>query len=107
MTSSKRFPIVGHTNQRHSLANIASAGKLPSALLFAGAGGIGKFLVARELSKTLFCKRFTTAKSPEEAASLYGGCGSCHECALFESGNLPDFHVVDCSDKEQWAIASI
>ncbi len=74
--------IIGHTTQRKELSELVRSDRLPSALVFSGLHGIGKNLIAREVSRQLLCER------REEAPQ--GGCGACRTCTLFESGTHPD-----------------
>lgn len=90
--------IVGHDFQRRTLARLLRTGRLPSTLLFHGAPGVGKALVARELARSLFC---------DGRGEPYGGCGGCRSCSLFDSGNLPDFYRMDVADKEEWNVAKV
>jgi DNA polymerase-3 subunit delta' len=80
--------IIGHEAQRAALARLVRNNKLPSTMLFCGPSGIGKMLVAQELTTTLLCS---------EAGGTYGGCGTCQRCALVRAGNHPDFHLFDAS----------
>ena len=45
--------LVGHLRQRQRLEKLWRLDKLPSALMFTGANGIGKSLVAKELFQSL------------------------------------------------------
>lgn len=76
--------IIGHTKQRQSLAALALQDRLPSSLLFSGAPGVGKHLVARELAAQLLCLAPTSGPA--------GGCGECRSCILVRAGNHPDLH---------------
>jgi DNA polymerase-3 subunit delta' len=60
-------------------------GELPHALLLYGPEGIGKSLFAMSLAQALLCE------SPESARP----CQSCAACAWFESGNHPDFRLLE------------
>lgn len=57
---------------------------IPQAILFHGQPGIGKFDLARWLSKALLCEAdlFSTGHKP---------CNSCEACRWFDTGNHPDF----------------
>jgi len=57
------------------------AGRLPHALLLAGAAGIGKGLFAEALAAALLCPRVTSAGL---------ACGHCEDCQLLRAGNHPD-----------------
>ena len=93
-----KLKLVGHSGQRESLKRLLKDNKLPSTILFAGASGIGKLTVARELSRSLFC-----GANP----APYGGCGECEMCRLFEVGNVADFHLIECSDKSNLGVDGI
>lgn len=56
--------------------------RLPHALLFSGLPGVGKFTLAIELAKTLFCQ-----KQP--------ACGRCRSCQNVEHRTHPDLRVVE------------
>lgn len=59
-------------------------GRLPHALLFSGAPGIGKFRLAESFAQLLFCAR------------PVGGlpCGECDGCHLSAAGTHPDYHAL-------------
>ncbi len=84
--------LIGHKSQREALKRLFTKGKLPSTMLLAGPAGIGKRRVALEVARSLLC----------ESTPQYGGCGSCKTCHLIEIGNLPDFYLVECGDREHW-----
>ncbi len=60
-------------------------GRIAHALLFAGAAGTGKSLLARQFAYSLLCSQ------PDESGLA---CGQCRECRLLEAGTHPDFHLV-------------
>lgn len=80
------FTLIGHQQQRESLATLTQEDRLPSSLLFSGIEGIGKHRVARELARQLLCQG--------SQISQLGGCGSCKPCHLFNIGNHPDLHTL-------------
>jgi len=88
--------ILGHKTQRESLSRLIASGRFPTCIMLSGSPGIGKRLIALEASQTLLCE-----------ALEYGGCGKCKGCKLFQSGNMPDFHEVECSDREAANTAGI
>jgi DNA polymerase III delta' subunit len=100
MNASRR-QIIGHDLQRQSLKELLSSSKLPQTMMFVGPSGVGKLLVAHELCRTLFCELNSPGK-----IGHYGGCGQCHSCHLVDSGNNPDFHVIDCAS-DDWNTGSI
>ena len=103
--------IVGHIRQRRLLERLLCSGRLPSAMLLTGPSGIGKSLVARELAQSLFCERVPVQPprglKPAPRQIPYGGCRQCKACRLFAAGNTPDYHLVECLDREKWNIEGI
>jgi len=81
----------GHETLRTSLSQLAHTEKLPSSLLFSGAAGVGKKLVARELAEQLLCAT--------PARNVRGGCGECSACKLVRIGNHPDLRVIELADE--------
>jgi DNA polymerase III subunit delta' len=73
--------ILGHDRQKQMLSTLVGREKLPHALLFAGAEGIGKRSLAVEFVRNLFC---------EERR----GCGSCHPCRSLAVGQHPDLTIL-------------
>jgi len=63
----------------------AGQGRLPHALLLAGAEGLGLGHFARALSARLLC---TGDAGPE-------ACGECKSCLLFGAGNHPDLVIME------------
>lgn len=84
--------MIGHQTQRTSLAALVTDERLPSSLLFGGAAGIGKRLVALELGEHLLCATEHT-KGP-------GGCGSCQSCRLSKARNHPDLRLLECASDD-------
>jgi DNA polymerase-3 subunit delta' len=82
--------IHGHTTQRHALEKLVRSDRLPHAMVLTGPPGIGKWLVAMELARTLLC----------EEKSGYGGCGKCKSCTLSRNGAHPDLYALDCTAKD-------
>ncbi len=62
------------------------AGRLPHALLFAGAAGLGKRALADALAGSLFCESPGASGAP---------CGQCRGCQLFQAGTHPDFRIIE------------
>lgn len=89
--------ITGHADKRELLKKLVSEDKLPGTILFAGTEGIGKKLLAKELSKTILC-------NSEDKIQNYGGCNNCEMCKLFDAENLPDFYEVESRDKKTWDV---
>ncbi len=88
--------LIGHEHQRHALSQLLSSGRIPSTMMFCGPSGIGKFMVAQELTASLLCQR-----------GVYGGCGACKHCHLLFAGNHPDLHIISCLDKESTGVSAV
>ncbi len=73
--------VVGHTWQREQLIKLFTSERLPGTMLFYGPAGIGKQLVAKELSRTVLC---------DTPGSPCGGCGTCQSCLLINANTHPD-----------------
>jgi DNA polymerase-3 subunit delta' len=72
----------------------AREGRLPTALLFCGPRGIGKFRAARALAQGLLCRTGV----PAEGATPCGGCGACLQVA---SGAHADLFVLDAAARDE------
>ncbi len=59
--------------------------RLPHALLFLGAEGSGRFRMAQELAKALFCEKPSPA----------GGCGACGPCSQVSRETHPDLFKLE------------
>lgn len=97
--------ILGHQVQRAKLKRLLNSTRLPSVLLFSGPSGVGKFLVAKEFAKSLICASFKERSTKKPA--LYGGCGICQSCALFEVGNYPDYFLLDSASSEHGGVDAV
>lgn len=86
--------VVGHNKHKSNLLRLIKSNKLPHALFFCGQSGIGKKLLGIELANYLFCEN----KNPDKLTA----CKECKSCKLFKSGNYPDYHFIDCKDKENF-----
>lgn len=74
----------GHDLLLTGLWRAAKAERLPHALMFTGADGIGKFMAARWLLAGLFCE-----EGPGEP------CGSCGACKRLAADSFGDLFLVD------------
>ena len=68
-----------------------ASGRLPHALLLAGAAGTGKSHLALALARRLLCAQ------PENGLN----CGRCHACQLSAAGSHGDFRWVQPEDKSR------
>jgi DNA polymerase III subunit delta' len=74
-------PVYGHDELRERLATSMRTGKLPTALLLAGAPGVGKQRLGLWIAAGLLCEQ-----GPGEP------CGACHACRLAANLSHPDLH---------------
>ena len=74
-------PVYGHDELRARLATSMKAGKLPTALLLAGAPGVGKQRLGLWIAAGLVCEQ-----GPGEP------CGACHSCKMAAGLMHPDIH---------------
>ncbi len=63
---------------------LATARRLPHALMLSGAAGLGKLAFAQRLAQWRLCS----------ARDNGTACGLCRGCALFAAGTHPDVHVI-------------
>lgn len=79
------------------LLNNDQVGRLAHGLLFTGSAGLGKFRLAKQLSKYLLCTNKQTS----------GACGKCHSCELFDAQNHLDFHLLQSEDNKAIGIEQV
>lgn len=75
--------IAGHSENISRLKLMLQSGRMPHALLFTGAAGIGKMLVARVLAASVLCMNHADRS-----------CGICQSCRSLENGSHPDMLTV-------------
>jgi DNA polymerase III subunit delta' len=75
--------VIGQERVKHILARAMAADRLPHALLFDGAEGVGKDAMAVEIARVIHCE--TGAITP---------CGRCGSCVSIEHLQHPDVHLV-------------
>lgn len=75
------FSALGHDRQKRLLASLVESGRLPHALLFAGAKGVGKRTTAVDFVGNLFCGEGRV-------------CGRCRGCRSLAAGTHPDFRCI-------------
>lgn len=85
MSDFPSHPYPWQLQEWQQLSQQIAANKLPHALMFAGARGIGKRHLAESLAQLLLCL------SPIEGTP----CGKCRGCMLNRVNNHPDFIVIE------------
>src|SRR5690242_18351432 len=80
----------GHDGLRQFLQNAVAKERLPHALLFAGAEGIGKRTFALAFTAWLLC-----TEGGEDA------CGQCAGCRQVAARTHPDLKFVEIADKKK------
>ncbi|OOV88250.1 DNA polymerase III subunit delta' [Oceanospirillum linum] len=91
------IPFVWQQDYWNQLTEQHRSGRLPHALLLAGAQGIGKYHLARAMAAYLLCRQ------PGKTA-----CGNCASCSLFYAGTHPDLmEVMPESEGKQIKIEQI
>ena len=83
----------GHQAQVEMLRRALSRGRLPHAMLFVGADGIGKRLVARKLAQSLFCQRHADVELQM--------CGECSGCKSFQAASHPDYFEIGLRARQE------
>lgn len=80
--------ILGQEKAVNYLQKLVREDRVPGALLFAGAEGIGKRKTALEFAKALNCEDYFSRQNGE-------ACGACPSCLAIEKGTHPDVTIVD------------
>ncbi len=83
-----QWAVVGHEWAVRQMRMAVERDEVPHALLITGPERIGKMTLAHTVAKAMLCK------SPDEDRP----CGHCSACRRIESGNYPDFMVVEPED---------
>lgn len=78
--------------QWQQLNRLRTENRLPHALLFSGASGIGKGELAKDFAHLILCQTPT----PDHQA-----CGSCHSCHLTKAEAHPDFRHIKPEEEGQ------
>lgn len=76
--------ILGQPKAVRLVERALQGGRLAHAYLFSGPDGVGKTTMAHVFAGMLFC----------QADGVEKPCGSCHGCRQFDSGNHPDFVLI-------------
>lgn len=76
--------VIGHKRAIEALKNSIDKGVVSHSYLFEGEEGLGKKKIALIFAKTLLCKE-----------QKLEPCNQCSSCIKFDSGNHPDFFLVE------------
>ena len=93
--TSPAFPYPWQQNQWMQVSGSQHSGRLPHALLFLGAQGVGKGNFAATLVDRMLCHQPQTQNQGELA------CGKCKSCQLRKSGSHPDLKVLERQEKKK------
>ncbi len=74
-----------HQEPWERLQHSRAQGRLPHALLLAGAEGLGKLAFARRLAQSVLC---------EQTDDQGNACGHCRQCLLLQADSHPDLRLV-------------
>ena len=89
--------IAGHRPVIELLSRAVAHETLPSSLIFAGPGGVGKRLTAIALAQALNCDRRPGTLAADDAAEV-DACGRCPACTRIARGVHADVLVVEPGD---------
>jgi len=81
--------IVGQRRPAQILQSILRTQEVPNALLFSGSEGIGKRSMAMIFVQALLCQNVV------HAANGINPCGLCRSCKKINSGNHPEFFILE------------
>ena len=87
--------IIGNEDLKHLFNNSISSNNRVHSYMFVGPDGIGKSLFAKDFAEKLLCLSDNKA------------CGTCSSCIKFESGNHPDFVILDTEDGKNIKIGQV
>jgi DNA polymerase-3 subunit delta' len=88
--------VVGHVRPLGLLSRSIARGSLPPSLLFTGAEGVGKRLVAQAVAQALNCvSPKVSGRSPDLP---FDACGRCPACRRIARGTHPDVVVLEPGD---------
>jgi DNA polymerase-3 subunit delta' len=84
--------VAGHESLVEAFTQARRRGRLAHAYLFVGPPGVGKWLFAHELAKTLLCEEMPREGVPDKGP--WQACDRCASCVLVAAGTHPDFFQV-------------
>jgi len=84
--------VPGQEYAARQLTGALKSDRLAHAYLFVGPVGVGRLRLARELAAILLCSASRKENEP---------CGHCRNCALFSSGNHPDYEEIAVPEGKQ------
>ena len=87
--------IIGNEDLKHLFNNSISSNNRVHRYMFVGPDGIGKSIFAKDFAEKLLWLSDNKA------------CGTCSSCIKFESGNHPDFVVLDSEDGKNIKIGQV
>ncbi|MBN1487337.1 MAG: DNA polymerase III subunit delta' [Anaerolineae bacterium] len=85
------WPIVGHELAVQQIRQAVAGEDLSHALLITGPENVGKMTLARIIAKSLLCKAEAETRP----------CEQCTSCKRIESGNHPDFIIIEPENPER------
>ena len=88
--------VIGHKKQKDFFKKIIAGNRLSHSYILSGVSGIGKFLFAKELARSIFCQR----------GSFFEEC-SCSSCLQVQENTYPDLYIYEGSDLKVENIRSI
>lgn len=89
--------IFGNAARISQLRKIIAEDKFPHAVIFSGAAGIGKRLIAQNCAAAILCENPNSGEA----------CGECESCKLMAAGSHPDFIVVEPEESKSAPVIKI
>ena len=76
--------IIGHKSKISQIRDMIKSQYFPNAVIFSGAAGIGKQLIAKAAAMSLLCENDDDKP-----------CGQCESCQVFSAGSHPDYYYLE------------
>ncbi len=83
-----KWPLVGHDWAVRQMQVAVAQEEMPHALLITGPASVGKLTLATLVAKAMLCRGDADARP----------CGTCSACKRLDSGNYPDFMIIEPED---------